>query len=209
MAKYMMQEMNLPNEEGERLLFPRIRLEGQIGTQMIAEQVSESTAFTPGDVRGVIQSIAQQMSRWMGMGYSVKIEGIGIFTPTLALIKDKERETAESRRNARSIKVGNVRFKADKQLIQETDMACELVRTPATFRRSSAKYTPEERLERARQYLASHPYLTVANYMNLTGLKRTTAAKELIQWDKREDSGIVSSGYGKHKVYIREEKEAK
>ena len=209
MAKYTMQEMNLPSEDGERVLFPRLCLEGQIGTQMIAEQIEGSSSFTSGDVCGLIRCLTQQLSRWMGMGYSVKIDGLGIFTPSLALDKGKERETGEERRNARSIGVGNVRFKADKQLVRETDRSCELVRTPETIRRSSTKYTAEERLARALSYLDSHPYLRVADYMTLTGLKRTTAAKELRERVEAADRGIAASGGGRYKVYVRAEKAAK
>ena len=176
---------------------------------MIAEQIEGSSSFTSGDVCGLIRCLTQQLSRWMGMGYSVKIDGLGIFTPSLALDKGKERETREERRNARSIGVGNVRFKADKQLVRETDRSCELVRTPETIRRSSTKYTAEERLARALSYLDSHPYLRVADYMTLTGLKRTTAAKELREWVEAGDRGIAASGGGRYKVYVRAEKAAK
>ena len=53
------------------------------------------------------------------------------------------------------------------------------------------------------------PVYIVDNLMTLTGLKRTTAAKELREWVEAGDRGIAASGGGRYKVYVRAEKAAK
>ena len=206
MAEYEMQEMNLPNKDGKRILYPRLVQHGQASTDYIAKILSEKSSFTRGDIKGLLQELADELAYQMGQGKSVKLDGIGTFVPSLALRIDKERETGEAdstRRNARSIVVGSINFRAEKSLIHNTNYNCDLERSQQKLRRSSQKYTPEERLERAKQYLTGHPYMTVRNYVQLTGLRPTTASVELRKWAENPESGITTSGRGTHKVYIQ------
>ena len=78
-----------------------------------------------------------------------------------------------------------------------------LERSDWKFRKSSTRYTPEERLGLAREFLETHSYLTVSDYAALTGLLRNAAAKELRRWAEDETSGIGRSGRGTHRVYVR------
>lgn len=206
MAYYVMEEMPDIHKKGERVLYPRFALTDQVSTQTVAKTVAERSSFTTGEVEGVIKEIALEMARQMAQGRSVKIDGIGVFSPSLALRQDKEREEAEGnapRRNARSIVVGKVNLRVDMDLIRETNMRCDLERAPWKTRRSSQKYTPEQRLQIAVKYLDEHPFLTVTQYQQMTGLLHTTAALELRQWAGQEDSGIGTSGQGSHRVYVR------
>ena len=141
----------------------------------------------------------------MGEGRSVKIDGLGIFTPTLGLREGFERESGEpdeQRRNAMSICISGVRFKPDKTLLRETAGQCTLERTSWKFRKSSQRYTPQERLKLAQDYLAEHSFMTVADYERLTGLLHTAAACELRMWRETEGSGISCHGRGSHRVYV-------
>lgn len=206
MAYYVMEEMPDIHKTGERVLYPRFAWTDQVTTETVARTVAERSSFTMGEVEGIIKEIALEMARQMAQGHSVKIDGIGTFSPALALRRDKEREEAEedaSRRNARSIVVGKVNLRVDIDLIRETNARCNLERAPWKTRRSSQKYTPQQRLQMAVKYLDEHPFLTVTDYQQMTGLLHTTAAKELRQWAEQEDSGIDTSGRGSHRVYVR------
>ena len=172
------------------------------------EGVKQLLSYLPGSYleKPPVKELADELAYQMGQGKSVKLDGIGTFVPSLALRIDKERETGEAdstRRNARSIVVGSINFRAEKSLIHNTNYNCDLERSQQKFRRSSQKYTPEERLERAKQYLTGHPYMTVRNYVQLTGLRPTTASVELRKWAENPESGITTSGRGTHKVYIQ------
>lgn len=205
MAEYDMQEMTLPNEEGKRVLFPRMRLWGQTELEELAERISYASSFTKGDIVGLVRALSDSIAAEMAMGRSVKIEGIGIFTPALGLRKGKERETGEegeSKRNAMSICLKDINFKADKEFIRNTARRCTLERSKHKFRRSQQKYTPEERLKLAQEYLTAHSYMTVADYSRLTGLLHVTAARELVRLAQEEGSGIGSTGKWSHKVYV-------
>lgn len=54
----------------------------------------------------------------------------------------------------------------------------------------------------AQNFLLKHPYLTVADYMELTGLSHTTAARELQTWSRTPDTGIQAKGQRTHRVYV-------
>ena len=129
MAEYEMQESNLPNEEGKRILFPRMKLWNQVNLEYIASNINYASTFTPGDIIGLVHSLTQEIAYQMAQGNSVKVDGLGIFTPALGLRKGKERESGEKkgqRRNAMSICVQNINFRADKQFIEETGRRCIL-----------------------------------------------------------------------------------
>ncbi len=205
MAEYEMQESNLPSEDGKRILFPRMKLWGQKDLKEIAQKVSYATSFTTGDILGLIEALTQEMSYQMGQGYSVKINGLGIFTPTLALREGVERESGEEggkRRNAASICLNDIHFKADKELVHQTGMKCKLERAHEKFKQSSQMFSPQERLERAKDFMQANGYLTVADYCRLTGLLRSMATRELNHWCEQPDAGIGHRGRGSHKVYI-------
>ena len=112
-----MQESNLPNEDGKRVLFPRMRLRGQADLDKIVDKISYASSFTPGDIKGLVNALADEMACLMASGRSVKIDGIGVFSPSLALRDGYERESGEPgapKRNAMSIWLNNVNFRADK-----------------------------------------------------------------------------------------------
>ena len=209
MAKYEMQELNIPSEEdGRRILYPRLVLEGQDGLDELTERMCRYTTFAPAEVKGIVQLLAEAMADSMARGRSVKIEGLGIFTPRLGVRKGFEPETGlpgSTRRNATAIRVDGVRFKPDKELVRDIDQACRLERSERKFRQSSRRYTPQQRLALAQDYLSTHPYLTVSLYERLTGLLHVAASRELRQWARQEGTGILASGMGSHRVYVRQE----
>lgn len=145
MAEYEMQEMNLPNKEGKRVLYPRLVQRGQANTEYIARVLSQRSSFSKGAVAGLLQELADELAYQMGQGKSVKLDGIGTFVPALALREDKERETSEedsTHRNARSIIVGGINFRPEKSLISDTNYHCELERSQQKFHRSSQNSLP-------------------------------------------------------------------
>ncbi|MEL5895629.1 HU family DNA-binding protein [Bacteroides sp. GD17] len=208
MPNYVMKKMPDLKGTGETITYPQMVMTGQTSTRELAEYIAMKCAFSKGVTEGVICELGEALAHEMGLGRSVKIEGLGVFTPTLALFPDKEREKPEenaTKRNAKSIYVGGVNFRVDKALLKETNEWCHLQRAPWKPACSSNKYTAEQRLSLAQQYLNEHPYLTVRGYQQLTGLVRATATVELRKWAHTPGTGIGTSGYGSHKVYIKRE----
>ena len=200
-----MQEMNNLHQDGETLLYPRMIIRDCCGTEELASTISEESSFTPGEVMGMMRQLCRKMAAAMAEGRSVKLDGLGTFSPSLALRKGRERETTDGsgkRRNAGSIEVGSVNFRADRMMVQEINHRCHLERSPKKFVRHVSKFTPEERLAKAQQFLEEHPMMTVSDYTRMTGLSRTMAGQELRRWVQTEGSGIASQGMASHRVYV-------
>lgn len=200
-----MQEMPDMRKEGETLLYPRMEITGTCETDELVEACIKGSTFNRAEVRGALDLITGTMARFMAEGRSVRIEGIGLFTPTLTLKRGKEREDAEGnspRRNAASIEIGGINFRADRTLISETNTLCNLERGSGVKKHRRPKTTAEERLAMAKKYLEENPFITVSEYSKMADLNRTTAAKELKAWAADTESGIAIKGLGTHKVYI-------
>ena len=177
MAKYFMQEMPDMKKEGETILYPRMEITGTCETDELVEASIKGSTFNRGEVRGALDLIAGAMARFMAEGRSVRIEGIGLFTPTVKLKKGKERENIEGnspRRNAASIEIGGINFRAERTLINETNILCDLERGSGVKKCKRPKTAAEERLEMAKRYLEENPFLTVSEYSKMTELNRTT-----------------------------------
>lgn len=205
MARYFMQEMPDMKKEGETLLYPRMEITGTCETDELVEASIKGSTFNRGEVRGALDLIAGAMARFMAEGRSVRIDGIGLFTPTVKLRKGKERENIEGnspRRNAASIEIRGINFRADRTLINETNTLCNLERGSGVKKCRRPKTTAEERLNIAKKYLEENPFITVSDYSKMVELNRTTAAKELKAWAADTESGIATKGLGTHKVYI-------
>ena len=100
--------------------------------------------------------------------------------------------------------MNGINFRVDKRLVQETDQGCVLERGPVCRLRRSP-YTREERLQLALDYLGENGVMRVMDYARLTGLSRSTAARELKAFRQDPASGLTFSGRGTAKVYVRDE----
>lgn len=201
-VKFNMRKMN-PLNGDEVVLYPQMFGRGVFDTDELAQQLSERCSLTPGDVKAALSGLADMMAERMAAGYSVRLDGIGVFTASLGLVDGKEREQADgTRRNAASIKVRGVNFRADRQLVQRTDANCHPERTTRRFATSSTRYTPQERLQLALDYIATHGSMRLDDYVRLTGLTRSTASRELCRLAGDATSGLQSSGRGPVKCYV-------
>lgn len=206
MARYIMEEMPDIRKTGKKVTYPKFARIENMSTKELAKRIEDVSGFSAGEIEGVFLQASIEMAHLMANGYSVKIDGIGTFTPSLALCKGKEREEAGdggTHRNAQSIVVGDVNFRVDRTMIRNINSRCNLERAPWKRQHSSQKYTPEQRLTLALEYLDKHAFLTVREYRRLTGLLQTAATNELRQWAHQPDSGIGIDGIGSHRVYIK------
>ena len=153
----------------------------------------------------VIIATANHLGKLLGQGYSVTLDGIGTFKATIGLEDEKEMDTldgTEQKRNAQSLQLKGVNYRADKALIKKARQHCELERE-GTRRIHRSPYTKEQRLALALDYLTKHGAMKVADYMALTGLSRTKATLELQEFRRDATSGIDFIGRGSAKVYVK------
>lgn len=105
-VNYTMQKMNDLNQEGKTLLIPRIILRGQCSIRSLAKEMEKYSTFSRSEIMGVLTLLGEMMTYKMASRYSVKLDEIGTFTPTLSLEKNRKGETANPERtNARRIGV--------------------------------------------------------------------------------------------------------
>jgi predicted histone-like DNA-binding protein len=79
---------------------PRIKLSRPVETRQLAQQVNQASTFSVADVYGSILAVAQAMTHALESASPVRLEGIGLFRPSIKL-------------NGKI----TVKFKPDKQLL--------------------------------------------------------------------------------------------
>ena len=210
MAKYIKQEMTDLSGKGEEKVYYRLQSERNIDFNALAEYVGRHNGMmSKGLVINVMEHVVDAMAELIGKGHSVTIDGLGTFRASLGLEKDKELDIFdgdETKRNARSLRLTGINYRADKVLIREANRHCKLERAGEACLHHSP-YSKEERLKLALQYLEEHGAMRVVEYMELTGLSRTKAAMELKEFRQDLSSGITFIGRGSAKVYVKASEE--
>ena len=206
MAKYIKQEMTDLSGKGEEKVYYRLQSERNIDFKALAEYVGRHNGMmSKGLVINVMEHVVDAMAKLLGEGHSVTIDGLGTFRASIGLEKDKVMDTFdgdETKRNARSLRLTGINYRADKVLIREVNRHCKLERA-GEARLHHSPYSKEERLKLALQYLEEHGAMRVVEYMELTGLSRTKAAMELKEFRQDLSSGITFIGRGSAKVYVK------
>ena len=206
MAKYIKQELPDLRKMGEKKAYYRLKTARKIDFQQFIDYISShNSGISRGEAFRVLMHATDTLAELLAEGYSVTIDDMGTFKATVGLVEDKEMDSFEEgtpKLNARSLKIDGVSFQADKKLIVNVDKRCDLKRA-GTSRLCRSPFTKEERLQKAQEYLKSHGAMKVKNYMELTGLSHTVAAKELREFEKDAASGITSIGRLAGKVYVR------
>ena len=206
MAKYIKQEMTDLSGKGEEKVYYRLQSERNIDFKALAEYVGRHNGMmSKGLVINVMEHVVDAMAELLGKGHSVTIDRLGTFRASLGLEKDKVMDTFdgdETKRNARSLRLTGINYRADKVLIREANRHCKLERAGES-RLHHTPYSKEERLKMAQQYLEEHGAMRVVEYMELTGLSRTKAAMELKEFRQDLSSGITFIGRGSAKVYVK------
>lgn len=206
MAKYIKQELPDLQQTGEQKVYYRLKTNRNIDTPEFVRSLSHAfNGMKEGDIIRVLMATADHLGELLGEGYSVTLNGIGNFKATIGLEEDKELDTLdgnETKRNARSLQLKGVNYRADKELIKKASQHCKLERE-GIARIHRSPYSKEERLTLALEYLEKHGAMKVANYMEMTGLSRTAATLELQEFRRDITSGIDFIGRGSAKVYVK------
>lgn len=206
MAKYIKQEMPDIHGNGEQKVYYRLKTERNIDSEEFIHSLHESfTGMSEADITRAIIATAEHLGKLLGQGYSITLNGIGTFKATIGLEEDKEPDTLdgkESKRNAQSLRLKGVNFRADKKLVKTARANCKLQRE-GTARIHHSPYSKEERLQLALKFLEEHGAMKVMDYVELTGLSRTAATMELKEFRRDPTSGIDFIGRGSAKVYVK------
>ena len=197
MAEYIKQEMSDLDGSGEQRVFYRMKTYHNINArEFVSKLARPGSGLSEGNVLHVLTTLADELAYYMAQGYSVSIDGVGTFKPTLGIAEGKETDTLdgdEQKRNARSIMVNGVNFPA---------RHCELKRAGVS-RIHHSPYSPEERITLALKYLDENHFMRVADYMKLTGLRKTSATLELKRLREDPANGITTEGKRNGMIYVK------
>jgi predicted histone-like DNA-binding protein len=205
MAKYIKKEMPDLNGTGEKRAYYKLKTWRKLEFDEFVKRCSSiHRTFGMSVIEGVLIAFREHRAYEISNGYSVKIDGLGVFTAKLGVRKDKEMDNFEegtTQRNATSIEVPGINFRADKELIRLIDQKCDLERG-GEERLRKPRYSQEERIAQARLYLKKRGFMHVGEYASLTGLSYTTASRELRRIASDPSSGITSQGRKSSKIYL-------
>lgn len=206
MARYIKQELPDLHKTGEKKAYYRMKTERKIDFNQFIDLISShNSGISRGEAFHVLTHAADILAELLAEGYSVTIDEMGTFKATVGLVDDKEMDSFDEgtpKLNARSLRVDGVSFQADKRLIANVDSRCDLKRAGVS-RLCRSPFSKEERLQKALEYLNAHGAMKVKDYMELTSLSHTVAAKELREFEHDAASGITSIGRLAGKVYVR------
>lgn len=205
MPQYIKKEMPDMSGTGEKKAYYKLKTWRKLDSDEFVKRCSSiHRAYGKSVIQGVLTAVCEHLAYEISNGYSVKIDGLGTFTAKLGVRKDKEMESFEegsTKRNALSIEVQGVSFRADRNLISEIDRNCDLERG-GEERLRKPKTTLDQRTEKARQFLRKNAFMHVDEYASLTGLSYSTASRELRKIASDPTSGITSQGRKSGKLYL-------
>lgn len=72
------------DEKAKEKFYPAPLYHGELGFDAMCSEISEKTALTPSEVRGVIDALLTSVPKYMLLGYKVRLEGLGIFRFTFS-----------------------------------------------------------------------------------------------------------------------------
>jgi len=205
MAKYIKQEIADMRGTGETKAYYRMKTIRNIGMDEFIEIMTRHGGLTRGTAIAALTQASETLAELMGMGYTVSIDGFGTFKATVGLKRFKEMDSMEGKdpkRNAQSLCVDGVNIKADKQLVKQVSMKCKLERSHVSRLRISP-YTREQRVALALKFIDENGFMRLKDYVQLTGLSRTSACRELKELRSDRTSGLDTDGRGTNKVYVR------
>lgn len=205
MAKYIKKEIVDLNGKGATQAYYRIKTWRKLETEEFVKRCHDlNGAFSESILKGALAALTQQLAYELANGYSVKLDGLGVFNAKIGLCKDKEQDDFSedgTRRNAASLQVTGVSLKVDKELVKAINKDCDLERGDDE-RLSRQTYTLEQRIERARDFIRKNGYMRSYEYAQLNGLAKSTASRELIRITSDPRSGIRSEGSKSSKLYL-------
>lgn len=206
MAKYIKQEMPDLKKAGENKAYYRMETSRRVSIAEFVKEISvPGFGITKASAVQVLSQAATTLAGLLAEGCAVTIDGIGTFKATVGVRNDKEQDDFtpdEPQRNAQSIEVNGVHYRADKRLVRDISVQCTLVRGKQS-RIKRSPYTLEERISRAIAYMEEHDYLTVKGYAELNGLSVSTASVELRKLRSDASSGIRAIGKRSGLMYVK------
>ena len=206
MARYIKQEILDVKDRSKKRCYYRLESRECITQDKVIDYICRPGRYgiSKGEAMSVLTHLAEALEYFLARGHSVRINDVGVFSLSLGLKKGRAAENVEdgeTERNAQSICVRGINLRVDKRMLRYLNDDCPLERG-RTSRISRSPYSREERLQMAKDFVAEHGAMRVADYVSLTKLSRNKACAELREFASDATSGITSSGRYSTLVYV-------
>ena len=204
MAKYIKQEFPDLQNTGKTQAYYRMQIDYHLNYNQFIEQCTHHGGMQRSTLVGAIAHVVNELALQMAMGRSVTIDGIGTFHAQLGVRRDQVQdafEANEETRNALTLEVSGVSYKADRGLVEMVNEHCYLERGGVS-RLKKSKLTLEQRIAKAREFIGKYSTMSVDDYAQITGLSVSSASRELRKLRKDPSTGITFNGRGSNIVYV-------
>lgn len=188
-----------PQKDGDepQVYYPKIVSKGTVSFSQLAHQISESSTFKEGTVLGVMKEIEHWMAYNLSQGYRVELGRIGVASVKL---KAEREVTDKAAIHAQSVHFDKVNFTVSKHFSGCCRGTLVRAESHCKFCQSSTRYSMDERFSLLCAYLKEHSYITLAEYGELTGLRKTKAWSDMAVWIKA--GKVETKGRAPHRVYV-------
>ena len=208
MADYILQELPIQQEDGTKKVYPRMQVYSRFDYEKVLERM---TAYPGSPGKGALMSaftsLSQMLLTTLPEGHTIKIDGIGTFSLSLEFDDEKPNELVNENDAMayRHVKIKDINFRADPNLLKALNKETNFIRTENGVRSlAEPRKNREERIEKALDHLEKHGFLSITDYVRLTGLSRSSASKELRSFEADPTIPIKGSGQPPHKVWVKE-----
>lgn len=179
--------------DGKRHFYPRTDSIHTIDMETI---VNSREFGHVGELEFAVSALVQRMSKYLSMGHSVKIDGLGIFSPVLAFdekgigaVEQGSNEQVEQAFNYKQVSLDTVSFRIDPAWRQSLRDRTHCEKVGFNYETRSER-TFEERVALTRDYVREQGFITVAGYARLHDLKWSTAQKEMDMLKRNPEYGF-------------------
>lgn len=204
---YTFREMPDLNGTGKRRMYPKVCFHKQMEEADFYRLMESTCSVKKGVVEAVLQGLIATIQEGFRSENSVKVPGLGVFFPALAMRKGAEVQYLQKkgvRYDTQDVEIKTVNFLADRKWVKAMRKNLQLTKEDAEVKTlKKEKYTEEERYQMAMQFLEGRPFMTVKDYVTLTQLGRTKAGKELKAFAEDPEKGIRRWGRGTRIVYVK------
>lgn len=158
----------------------------------ICTYINECCSVTSSDIKGVLDALSKYIGLQLSNGYSVELEGLGHFSPSL---KTTKKEVKEDGKTLFNVCVDGVNFRCGPEL-KEMVTDC---RPQKVKRENNEKTSRKDRKTQMLLFLKNHQVINISDYAALNRCTYYTANNDIKQFE--EEGCLESDGYRTHRIY--------
>ena len=216
---YKLEQHDMLHPDKTRSVY-RLKSAGRVSGEQFIHHIARHRANSEATITAVLMEVADELAELLGEGRSVEVPGIGVFSIGVRMKDTKEKaqkdENPEGQTTgqaakmptARDLYVHHLNFRKSPELFKQVELQFHNQEVKRAYGKTGvrikrSKYPQvKNRMIVAREFLATHPYMTIQDYADLTGLSYSTAQRELRANWRNPDYGIDIAGMGSHRVYV-------